>query len=302
MHKRIYIFLLILMGTVSLQAQDIVQKALVHLQNNELESAKETIDKAVQLELHNQKAITWFYYGYIYKELYKAHDIGNLNSVNLNLAADAYLKALEMDNNHAERNNNILGMKYLAAQYFNIAGTILNQASININIDTVIINKAENLYAKYKQLMKAADPSFSATESDISYYTQLGVAYQLKYDTLKHQRHIYQPRVEHYYKKVLELDKDNVSTLYNLGSIYYNHGADIINNTDYDEDLIVLNEKMDLSLEYFLKALPYLKRAYELDPKRKNTLIGLSNIFYSLNDLEKSDHYKHELKMLNVED
>lgn len=298
MRKWTYILLFTLLAGTQLKGQDIVQQALMHLQNNELESAKDLVDKAIQLDLYNQKATTWFYYGYVYKELYKANDIGNINSTNLEKASNAYLKALEMDNNHPEKNNNILGINYLAIQYYNIAGTILNQATFNVNIDTNIINKAITNYARYKELKKISEPNFDNTERDISFYYQLGSAYHLKYDSSKFTDKKSGKYAEIYFGKVLELDNNNVSALYNVGIIYYNEAVDIINTLDYDEDLEKLNKSLDYSIELFLKALPYMKKAYELEPKRKETIVGLSYIYLSLNDNEKSEQFKRELKML----
>jgi hypothetical protein len=43
-----------------------------------------------------------------------------------------------------------------------------------------------------------------------------------------------------------------------------------------------------------------MKAAHDLDPKRKDAIIGLSYIYLSLNDNEKSEQFKNELKMLEV--
>jgi len=300
MRKWAYILFLSLLVATQLRGQDIVQQALMHLQNNELDNAKELIDKAVQLDLYNQKATTWFYYGYIYKELYKAKDLGNINSINIELASEAYLKALEIDINHPEKANNILGIKYLAIQYYNIAGTILNQGTINVSIDTNVINKAKKHYIRYKELFSIAEPTFDHTERDIAYYYQLGSVYHLKYDSTKFADKKSGKYAEYYFGKVLELNSKHVSALYNIGIIYYNEAVDIINTLDYDEDLEKLNQSLDYSIELFLKALPYMKMAHELDPKRKDAIIGLSYIYLSLNDNEKSEQFKKELKMLEV--
>ncbi|MCB0803891.1 MAG: hypothetical protein KDB74_12400, partial [Flavobacteriales bacterium] len=48
----------------------------------------------------------------------------------------------------------------------------------------------------------------------------------------------------------------------------------------------------------FRKSLPYMKKAYDLNPTRKETLIGLQGIYFSLNDMPKSELFKKELEML----
>ena len=66
-------------------------------------------------------------------------------------------------------------------------------------------------------------------------------------------------------------------------------------------DILKLNEIQDYCIEIFLKGLPYMKKSYDLNYKRKETLIGLSNIYYGLNDIEKSEQYKKELEELEKE-
>ena len=59
-----------------------------------------------------------------------------------------------------------------------------------------------------------------------------------------------------------------------------------------------LAEKEDICVDLFLQALPYVKAAYEIDPTRKETLIGLTGIYWSLNDIEKFQFYQDKLKAI----
>ena len=103
------------------------------------------------------------------------------------------------------------------------------------------------------------------------------------------------------YNEILDIDSNNVSANYNMGILYYNQGVDIVNNMDYSLDLEQLNEVQDRIIVLFKKSLPYMLKAYELDPKRRETLIGLQGIYFSLNDIEKSEKYKQELESLDAE-
>ena len=94
------------------------------------------------------------------------------------------------------------------------------------------------------------------------------------------------------------VDPKNPAANYNLATLYYNEAADIINNMDYDMDIMKLNETQDRCIEIFLKALPPMKTSHEIGYKKRETLIGLSNIYYGLNDIEKSDYYKSMLEEL----
>ena len=100
---------------------------------------------------------------------------------------------------------------------------------------------------------------------------------------------------------MLVIDTNNAGANYNLGILYYNEAADIINNMDYDMDIMRLNEVQDYCIEIFLSSLPFMKKSYDLGYKRKETLVGLSNIYYGLNDMEKSEFYKKELEDMEKE-
>jgi tetratricopeptide (TPR) repeat protein len=97
------------------------------------------------------------------------------------------------------------------------------------------------------------------------------------------------------------MDPNNISANYNLGIIYYNEGVEIVNNMDYSLDLFELNAVQDKIIELFKESLPYMTKAYELNPKRRETLIGLQGIYFSLNDIEKSEAFKQELEALDNE-
>jgi hypothetical protein len=92
---------------------------------------------------------------------------------------------------------------------------------------------------------------------------------------------------------VLILDPSNIAANYNMGIIYYNQAVSLImNKLDYDYDLVTLNDIQDEALSWFKKSLPYMETAYQLNPGRKQTLIGLSGIYYNLYDNEKSSEFQ----------
>ena len=57
-------------------------------------------------------------------------------------------------------------------------------------------------------------------------------------------------------------------------------------------------KKLDHCVSLFLKALPYMLKAYDLNFRRKDVLEGLVGIYYGLNDDEKYEKYKAELDAL----
>ena len=109
-------------------------------------------------------------------------------------------------------------------------------------------------------------------------------------------------QIKELYLEILIVDTNNAGANYNLGILYYNEAADVINNMDYDIDLFKLNEIQDHCTEIFLASLPFMKKSYDLNYRKRETLVGLSNIYYGLNDMEKSEFFKKELEDLEKEE
>lgn len=296
MAKRIYILFLILLFTQLAFGQfigkDAVSKALFYLQKSELDSAKKYIDEAdFDQELITQPK-TWYYKALIYKDLYKLNEKDDKNSP-LRLTAVASLKKLnEVDANKEFKESGQKMMTYLASTFYNDAARSLNPSSYK---------NAEDYYAKYRELTLLSSSETDLSQQDIKF--KLALASMLNQDLER------QPKkdslkvleVRNLYQTVLSLDTNNGSANYNIGIIYYNEAADLINNMDYDMDLEKLNEMQDICINLFLQALPYMKKSYELDWNKKEAIIGLGNIYHGLNDTEKEEFYKKELKDISSE-
>ena len=83
--------------------------------------------------------------------------------------------------------------------------------------------------------------------------------------------------------------------------LYYNYGVDIINNMNVESDIIVIENIQDQAKDLFKKALPYALKAYVLNPKRKEVLIALQGIYFSLYEFDKSDEFKAKVEQLEKE-
>ncbi len=86
---------------------------------------------------------------------------------------------------------------------------------------------------------------------------------------------------------------------YKKGMEHYNKGVDSINKA---HDLAE-NEVHDTSLVKkgrgeFKQALPFLLKAYTINPKNEKLLIALQGIYFGLYEFETSDRYKQELESL----
>jgi len=288
MKKLIYISLLLLINA-GLFAQNKLSNAVHSLKNNELEKAKELIDAAAVDPKFKDLAATWYYRGNVYKGLFKKDEINDKQSAYRKKAIDYFKKSIEMDTTGQLENSSRENLRYLAETIFNHAASSFETTSYPIAISN---------YSQYKEVMSYAYPETDFTEKDIMFHLALANTYGKIAEEDSASAEMYIKKAKESYEKVLELDSNNVSANYNIGIIYYNQGVEIVNNMDYSLDLEQLNKVQDEIIALFKKSLPYMKKAYDLNPKKKETLIGLQGIYFSLNDIPKSEAYKKELEQL----
>jgi hypothetical protein len=297
MNKRIYILFIVSILTGSVFGQfvgkDDLSIALFYLQKNELDSAKSYIDLASNDDVLKETAKTWYYKGFIYKELYKKKDKENKTSAFRITSIEAFEKMLTLAGKEEFTQSAAKILKYEASTLYNDAARMLDPE----NYKTATSN-----YNLFRKTMLLVDENANLDSRDVQFKLALAsmlnrpIEGSVEVDSIN----IYQ--VKKIYTEVLAIDTNNPGANYNLGILYYNEAAEIINHMDYDMDIMSLNAVQDYCIEIFLKSLPFMKKSYDLGYKRRETLIGLSNIYYGLNDIEKSEFYKKELQDLDKED
>ena len=100
------------------------------------------------------------------------------------------------------------------------------------------------------------------------------------------------------YLKSIELDPSSFGSNYNLGALFFNKAVELnnsANSTSDDKKYKSLKKQADA---YFNKGLPYLEEAHLLDPKDKNTLLSLKQLYYMKGDYQKSDEIKRVISEL----
>jgi tetratricopeptide (TPR) repeat protein len=99
------------------------------------------------------------------------------------------------------------------------------------------------------------------------------------------------------YRKAIEIDPKYFDANYNLGALYFNHGADIMikaNALPQDKAAEYEDLKTKANTEFNL-ALPYLEKAHELSPQDLPTMESLKNIYYRLEQMEKMEDMKKQI-------
>lgn len=288
--KKIFYIALLLFCTHAVIGQNKLANAVFSLKNNELDKAKELIDAAAEDSVFNTKPATWYYRGFVYKEVYKRDEASKKDSELREKSIEYFSKAFKMEKEGPLAKGCENGIKYLAQTFYNESAVSFNPNEYQTAITS---------YERYKELIRSVNPDVDFTEKDVQFNLALGSTYNRIATVDTNNVDIYLAKSIKCYNMVLESDSNNFSANYNLGIIYYNQGVEIVKKMDYGLDLMELTMMQDKLFEIFRTSLPYMKKAYDLNPSRRETLIGLEGIYFSMNDVEKSELFKKKIEELD---
>lgn len=284
--------------------KDSVTKAALILQDQNIaedvrvKQALEIIDKAITHPECANDGYSWYVRGFIYKEWYKTFESQNKKS-KTRLDAITFLKkgkdllitdtsSTAMEYKDAIKKT----LKYLGSKLWNDASSSLDATNYSIALED---------YEKFKECFLAAEPTYNLKPREIDFKNALASVYEKIFRSDLKANLEFFGKTEELYKQVIVLDTNNRSANYNLAMLYYNYGVDIINNMSVESDIIVIENIQEEAKALFKKALPYALKSYALDPKRKEVLISLQGIYFSLYEFEKSDEFKAKLEKLEKE-
>jgi tetratricopeptide (TPR) repeat protein len=98
------------------------------------------------------------------------------------------------------------------------------------------------------------------------------------------------------YLKAIEVDPNFFEAYYNLGVLYFNEGValtdkanQITKNSEYEKAKKVADDK-------FSESLPYLEKAYELNPDEKSLFDTLKTLYYRLQMNEKYEEISSKIQ------
>ena len=278
--------------------KDSVAKVILLIQNQNMpadvrvKQALETIDRAIANPESAKDAYAWYIRGYVYKEWYKTFESQNKKS-KTRIDAVTYLKkSLELDTAKEFSPNTKQTLKYLGATFYNDASAMLDPTNYHTAIED---------YEKFKECFLLAEPNYNLKIREIEFKKALATVYEKIFRSDNKANLQYFGMTEELYKQVIVLDTNNWAGNYNLAMLYYNYGVDVINAMDVSSDIIVIENIQDQAKELFKKALPYALKSYALDPKRKEVLIALQGIYFSLYEFDKSDEFKAKVELLDKE-
>ena len=289
--KRTIIFaILLLLAVVSKAQQSRVTAAYTFLNQGNLDSAKANIDAAVIHPETQTDGQAWYIRGFVYKTIYNQTEKANKQSAIRLESLSSFKKSLSIDTSRENVHENIKNIKYLATTLYNDAAASLD------TFDYKIAVKNFDTFKEYYLLVDPSQDNFK--QKDIDFANAIATVYTKIFEGDRKAKVDFLNLAKASYNKALMLDPNNINANYNMGILYYNQAVNLINQSDYDLDIVALNDVQDNSINLFKASLPFMEKAYSLDPNRKETLLGLSGIYFSLNEKEKSNEFKQKLEQI----
>lgn len=229
--------------------------------------------------------------GFVYKDLYKgmptAPDADNIRDE----ALASLFTSTVVDTAREYAQSSVQAYDFLCKTMYNDAARALNELN-----DA----RALALYSKYKENVLRLDPQHTFTARDIEFDNALGTVYTKRFNQDREDTTWFVKAVA-LYKHVLELDNNNYGAHYNLATLYYNRGVYNIQRISANTDLPTIGQVQEVSKVFFMQSLPYMQKAHEMNPKRRETLLGLEGIHYSLQNIDESEEYRHKYEALDQE-
>lgn len=149
------------------------------------------------------------------------------------------------------------------AKYPKDQGLIISEVNYHLG-------KGDNAAAE-----KAINEAIALDNKNATLFFALGSVY----DNLKQY-----DKAEASYKKAIEIDPKYFDALYNLGAMKYNEGAEILQKIKDIADDAEYNKGKNTADEKFKQAQPYIEKAREINPKDRDNLEMLKNIYVRMGD------------------
>ncbi|MEZ4722575.1 MAG: tetratricopeptide repeat protein [Flavobacteriales bacterium] len=210
--------------------------------------------------------------------------------INLNFKTEqAFLDLLHMYSESGNKDAYMAKLKEARAKLPNNQQII--QEEINIYIDSKEYDKAlENL-----NLAVQNEPSNKALLYARGIILDNKQAEQRKNGDAAAANETY-AKAEADYKKVIELDPENFDGNYSLGALYYNRGAEMLNEANNildDKKYKAAKTEAEAQLQI---SLPYLEKAHNLNPTDRQTMESLKVIYARTNQMDKFNAIKEKLE------
>lgn len=289
MTKQLIILFAVLLS-IGVKAQDPLVKtnaAILACKAEKWEEALSLSDQALKDPFEGSQAYTWYVAGFIWKELYKLEESALRNSPMREKSIQYLQKAIALDKEKKFKKDIDAALRYLAISYFNDA---LKRSK---EISAISENEPEEIYSKFRDLLRSIAPLTDFNEYDKQMFKSLGQSHYHLWE-LNTTDKSHAIKSSSYFQKVLILDENDCDALHNLVILHYNQGVYSIRSVDVQSDISELIVKQDEAIRQFHLALPYAQKCFDNCKKTPENYKALMYCYRALGNEEAYDRLKLE--------
>lgn len=290
MRKLLYIWLIIILTPFigMSQSDDKMQEAYALYNQGMYLKASEVIDEVVVSKNGKTDRVAWHIRGFIYKDIYTNIDKFDRDSEARIKAIQSIKTSIQFDEAGTLEENNRKALRYLGVSYFNDASDIIEEREI------YKIDQANDKYLAYKDVMHFLYTDSSFVQKDVEFYLAMSTAYRKLYEADRTNREKYWEKSNEYLLLVLEIDPSNWAAHYSISVSHYNKGAYNLQKLPGVDDILDLYSIQSESIRSIEMALPYMIKAYEINPDKIEAIRGLKWIYFNLHQEDESSKFDEE--------
>ncbi len=290
MKKLIYISILLLFSlpqAVMSQGDESMEKAFLLYREGRLTEAATIIDEVVMTKKGASNKVAWHIRAFIYKDIFAKIDKADRGSEARAKAISSFKKSTELDEAGTLVEQNRKALIFLAPSFYNDASDIIDER------DTLTVGEAIGYYENYKELVLYVFPDSSMQDADIEFYLAMSTVHRKLYQEDRDLNLKHYTISNDYLLKVLEIDDKNWPANYSLSVSYYNKGAFALERLyETETDIYDVVQIQSESMQSIEMALPFMMKAYEIDPDKIEAIRGLRWIFFNLDKEEQENEMK----------
>lgn len=273
------------------QVKDKIEKAYTLYNAGELKKAAVVIDDVVASPEGSKNKVAWHIRGFIYKDIYVKFEQNDIHSNAREQAIVSHKNCIENDLEETLQEQSRKAIRYLSISFFNDAIEVIEQR------DPKNIDAADKLYYKFKDITLYLFPDSVLKDKDIEFFLAMSTANRKIYERDRSANDEHFEISNDYLDKVLEIDPDNWDANYSKSVAHYNKGAYNLDKLPEAQGITDIYRIEAESMRSIQIALPFMFRAFQINPEKIEAVKGLKTIYHNLDREQESE----QMRKLEIE-
>jgi hypothetical protein len=265
---------------------ELMRNAYLQYDIKNYQEAISFIEEAVKTRKGQTDELAWHIRGFIYKDMYGEKETSNRQSPARESAVNSFKKSCELDKENKLRIENHKALKYLAVSYYNDASDVLRERKPDQ------VDQAEKLYTAYKDITLFVYPDSNFRQNDILFYLSLATAHRKIYESNREKNEAHWHYTNQALDKVLDIEPLNFPANYSLAVSHYNKGAFVLEKLPEADGIIDIMRLQGESVRSIKVALPFMLKAFEINPESIEAVKGLKWITFNLDQTEEHEKFE----------